>query len=154
MYTTHHPCWDAKNRDGLSDVLPFDYSNIAYTIEAGINNSDKSKVSTTEVKGKVEEPVQNPIEEIDRVIDTASPQPEKSTTVNHQLPAYIPKALADLMTAKDVSEEDIQLVVTQKGYYPEDTSIANYDPEFIDGCLIGAWDKVYKIIETNKDLPF
>ena len=23
MYTTHHPCWDAKNRDGLADELAF-----------------------------------------------------------------------------------------------------------------------------------
>ena len=26
MYTTHHPCWDAKNRDGLADELAFDYA--------------------------------------------------------------------------------------------------------------------------------
>lgn len=28
MYTTHNPCWDAKNRDGLPDELPFDYGEI------------------------------------------------------------------------------------------------------------------------------
>lgn len=30
MYTTHHPCWDAKNRDGLPPEMPFEYSGIAY----------------------------------------------------------------------------------------------------------------------------
>lgn len=29
IYTTHHPCWDAKNRFGLKDELPLDFSSIA-----------------------------------------------------------------------------------------------------------------------------
>lgn len=30
MYTTHHTSWDAKNRYGLAEELPFDYSEIAH----------------------------------------------------------------------------------------------------------------------------
>ena len=30
MYTTHHPCWDAKNRHSLPEVMDLDYSNIAH----------------------------------------------------------------------------------------------------------------------------
>ena len=33
MYTTHHPCWDAKNRYGLPDELPLDYAAIAHIFE-------------------------------------------------------------------------------------------------------------------------
>lgn len=29
IYTTHHPCWDAKNRFGLKEELPLDFSSIA-----------------------------------------------------------------------------------------------------------------------------
>lgn len=29
MYTTHHPCWDAKNRYGLPEELPLDFAGIA-----------------------------------------------------------------------------------------------------------------------------
>lgn len=29
MYTTHHPCWDAKNRYGLPDELEMDFSKIS-----------------------------------------------------------------------------------------------------------------------------
>ena len=29
MYTSHHPCWDAKNRYGLPEECEFDYSVIA-----------------------------------------------------------------------------------------------------------------------------
>ena len=30
MHTTHHPCWDAKNRHGLPDVLDLDFSCISH----------------------------------------------------------------------------------------------------------------------------
>ena len=29
MYTTHHPCWDAKNRHALPEELPFDFGQVA-----------------------------------------------------------------------------------------------------------------------------
>ena len=33
MYTSHHPCWDAKNRHGLEEVLDLDYEQIAHIFE-------------------------------------------------------------------------------------------------------------------------
>ncbi len=30
MYTSHHPCWDAKNRHGLPEVLDLDFAHIAH----------------------------------------------------------------------------------------------------------------------------
>lgn len=30
MYTSHHPCWDAKNRQGLPDELDMDFQSIAH----------------------------------------------------------------------------------------------------------------------------
>lgn len=33
MYTTHHPCWDAKNRFGLPDEVPMEWSSIAHIFE-------------------------------------------------------------------------------------------------------------------------
>jgi len=30
MYTTHHPCWDAKNRYGLPEMMDMDFSGIAH----------------------------------------------------------------------------------------------------------------------------
>lgn len=34
MYAAHHPCWDAKNRHGLPDEMPFEYKQIAHCIPA------------------------------------------------------------------------------------------------------------------------
>ena len=36
------------------------------------------------------------------------------------------------MMQNDVSEEEIQIVVSNKGYYPMGTPILNYDPGFIE----------------------
>lgn len=33
MYATHHPCWDAKNRYGLPDILPMEFSQIKHLFE-------------------------------------------------------------------------------------------------------------------------
>lgn len=33
MYTSHHPCWDAKNRHGLSDEMDLSFSGIAHLFQ-------------------------------------------------------------------------------------------------------------------------
>ena len=58
------------------------------------------------------------------------------------------------MIANKVDEEEIRLAVSQRGYNAYETPIANYPKDFIEGCLIGAWEQMYKIIESNRDLPF
>ncbi len=35
IYTSHHPCWDAKNRLGLPEELPLDFSALAQYIGTG-----------------------------------------------------------------------------------------------------------------------
>ena len=52
------------------------------------------------------------------------------------------------------TKEMIQNVVHQKGYYPSGTPIENFDTEFIEGVLIGAWDDVYKVIVEYETLPW
>ena len=58
------------------------------------------------------------------------------------------------MIENNVTKEMIQNVVHQKGYYPSGTPIENFDTEFIEGVLIGAWDDVYKVIVEYETLPW
>lgn len=51
------------------------------------------------------------------------------------------------MQQYNVREQDIQRVVAMRGYYPESTPIRNYDPQFVEGVLIGAWQQVYSMIK-------
>lgn len=157
MYTQHHPCWDAKNRFGLADKLPFDYQEIAHIFETvtlshttnsyEIPTDDQRSPLQVESEQPTAEPVvldENGYEEIipNKTVDTTS------------IPDGIPSALADLMKINNVNEEDIRFVVAQKGYYPDSTAIAKYDPNFINGVLIGAWEQVYGMIKKNKEVPF
>ena len=49
MFTSHHPCWDAKNRHGLQDCLPLDYDSIAH-----IFRTDGSQKSAPAISPLVE----------------------------------------------------------------------------------------------------
>lgn len=145
MYTQHHPCWDAKNRYDLPSETEFDYNVIAPFIptdSAVVNDSIQNFMNNAIVDDK---PEQN-------IIPAFVEVPAVSEKV--KIPDGIPTALADLMRANDVSEEDIQLAVSQKGYFPKDTKIADYGEDFINGCLISCWPQVYSTICSNNDLPF
>lgn len=54
IYTSHHPCWDAKNRWGLPEECDFDYSVIAPFIE--MPGTDASGEVKTEVNVNTAEP--------------------------------------------------------------------------------------------------
>ncbi len=58
------------------------------------------------------------------------------------------------MKKENVLPDEIKSVVSQKGYYPYNTPIENYDPEFVKGVLIGAWPQVLEMIKQERKLPF
>ncbi|MDV9963377.1 ATP-binding protein [Clostridioides difficile] len=173
MYTNHHPCWDAKNRYGLSDEIPFDYTQIAYILDASPRSQEPAPVQQP-VEEKKPEPdfmsvPNDPPEQMEFNTEPEPPKkeptvepPQNKTTEVPRSSAFhvsekLPKALRDLMEDKLVSEEEIQEVVGQKGYYPKATPILNYDPDFIQGVLVGAWPQVYQMIEELRktyQVPF
>lgn len=149
MFTEHHPCWDAKNRYDLPSETDFDYSVIAPFI---LNSSEQqTKVTVSNVNTQ---PV-NPITELDNILDNEkSVKPQTVEQSKNNIPDDIPKELADLMSANNVNEEDIRLVVSQQGYFPFDTKISDYGTDFINGWVIACWNEVLKAINANNDLPF
>ena len=172
MYTAHHPCWDAKNRYGLPEEMSFDYAGIAEIIEntqmiqdasrhSAAGDQEEKKITDTsphkDSSGSATENVSCDKEVQGEVTDAVSTDNKKDPGIWESDPNNIPQALKDLMAAKQVTEWDIQNVVAAKGYYPSDTKIEKYDPGFIQGVLIGAWPKVYAMIEEMKktmEIPF
>lgn len=148
MYTQHHPCWDAKNRFGLAEELAFDYSCIAHIFNTA--PAPQTQQVTQPAPSQVQQTAAPQTTQPAPVVDTSGF--EDVTPVD--IPDGIPKALADLMRANKVSESDIRLAVSMKGYFPDDMSVANYPPDFINGVLVGAWPQVYEMIKENKKLPF
>lgn len=167
MYTTHHPCWDAKNRVGLPEKVTLDYSHIAPYIPNGTVNAPAPVPVPTPTPAPapppaaIPAPVQAPVQQSDSTgtVPPAAPVPVDLSDFEEiptapVIPDNLPQALKDLMRANNVSEEDIRFAVAGKGYYPERLPIEQYDPGFINGVLIAAWDQVYEIIKNNKELPF
>lgn len=147
MYTSHHPAWDAKNRHDLPEELPLDYQAIAHVLP-----SNEAAVA----KQAEPAPKQEALDLQPEQSKASQPkvEPKKAEPTNAK-PAQskLPKALLDLMDAHEVKEWQIQEVVSQKGYYPKGTPIENYDPDFIAGVLIAAWEQVYAMIVEDA-IPF
>lgn len=188
MYTSHHACWDAKNRYGLPEEIPMDYSAIAHIFTAVPTTApaDMTTVSTTPPPVLTTAPVNTapapnmpppaptntppapsqapepsyiqdiPPDElpVQQTQQAATVQTAPATSPTPTCPPGLPKALVDLMTANHVTEEEIRQAIAIRRYYPEDMPITAYDPAFIDGVLIGAWNQVLEVIEKQVRYPF
>ena len=169
LYTQHHPAWDAKNRHGLPEEMPFDYAGIAHifnqahtqptpqlqqtvpepTSQAPAQEQTPTAKPAPQVQPQAQETPQQPSQAPESL---TQPAPERQPYQEPNL--ALPQALRDLMIQNQVTELEVQKAVAQKGYYPEDTPVIMYDPGFIDGVLIGAWDQVFSMIKDNRILPF
>ena len=163
LYTTHHPCWDAKNRFDLPEEVPFEYASIAACIP---DNGAKKKepVISSPLGGAgtaqaVTERV-TPKAEAD-ILPSPAPQPQppreevpRALITPDLIALGVPEKLAPLMSANNVTPEELQAVVGKRGYFPEDMPIRNYPADFVEGCLIAAWPQVLQMVLDNRDLPF
>lgn len=182
MYTTHHPCWDAKNRFGLDDELPLDYQAIASVVPGNIRPAPAASAPASRPILVEDEPAnptptrrKTPAPSDSHSVATAASAPTstaKPTDAAHAPDpaevearyrtwldtslrnAGIPDNLRALMVANKVEEADIRRAVAQKGYFPKDMPIRDYPKDFIDGCLVGAWDSVYEMVKDYGDVPF
>ena len=147
LYTTHHACWDAKNRFDLPEEIPFDYAAIAACIPG-----------TTPAPVSKPEPLPQSKPEAD-ILPTPQPEPPhekvpKALLTPDLVALGVPEKLAPLMSANNVTPDELQHVVGKRGYFPEDMPIKNYPLDFVDGCLVAAWPQVLQMVLDNRDLPF
>ncbi|SFE38809.1 ATP-binding protein [Peptostreptococcus sp. D1] len=167
MYTTHTPSWDAKNRKGLADKLDFDYKEIERFFLKDLRDKELKEIQNNHKESKIEknENIKDDNKSVDQVdninkIDSndksdSSNDVAKFESVDISTPfdndkskqLVGNKALNDLMIQNNVTVEQIQNVVSLKGYYPSGTPIENYDPGFVSGVLVGAWEQVYAMIK-------
>lgn len=132
MHTTHHPCWDAKNRHGLPDKLPLDFGQVAHLFAT-------QQAAPVPAGDPTPPPAAAPDPEADDVPFFIS-EPESTG---------IPPALQQLMDAAGVTEQQISDAVAARGYYPAGMKIKDYHPDFVQGCLVGAWDSVLEMIKKS-----
>lgn len=170
MYTTHHPCWDAKNRNNLPDELPFNFDEIRHLIPDAAMQIKKPAVSSKRMhvrtadsvpvaSATVKPPVNTAASNAPQQSDSAAEKLDASDNYKAQLETHlreegVPERLISLMVAGNVKPTELQAVVGKRGYFPPDMPIRDYPDDFVDGCLIAAWDSVYRLIVDDSDIPF
>ena len=90
--------------------------------------------------------------DFEEVVESPKESPAEPQTLHSRDPVI--QKLYDLMNESHVGEEKLRAVIADKGYYPKETPIENYDKDFISGCLIAAWDQVYAQICEYNSVPF
>lgn len=142
MYTTHHPCWDAKNRHGLKDELPLEYKSIQAAIEQKVTlRKDGAQAVKNAVKELEKEPEKPKVETISRASSAGSDVPQK---------------VLDLMVRDDIAEEEIRQVIVDRGKFPAATTWQEMEEAgFVDGWIIPYWDNIRDMIQSDPNrLPF
>lgn len=138
MYTTHHACWDAKNRFGLEECLDFDYESIRLLIRNGEDRVPAKKEEPKPKKETKKEP------EVKPVIDGA--------------PEQVSMAYAELkekMNEAHITDEEVQLACANKGLQDGKLPVWDYPEEFINNMLIRQFAGFSKYIAKEiKDVPF
>jgi len=169
MYTSHHPCWDAKNRLGMPEELPLEWEALARYIEAP-NAPNPPPPAPTPPAPPTPPPASVPTDVPTAAPSStaaADPQPSAPQPPAQESPAPSPAqpperpdnraalaALRDLMKANGVEDFQVQAAFAARGYFPEETPLENLPADFINGVLVGAWKQVYGWIQANQPLPF
>ena len=120
MYTRHHPCWDAKNRDNLPEMVQLDYSAIKDIIEPkGINSTAETEKAKEEPKMDAEKPL--------AIVE-----------------------LRKLMEQEKFSDEDVLHTLHSKGKFVGINSIDELDDlKFVKVSMIGAWDRFANAVKKT-----
>ena len=181
MYTTHMPCWDAKNRFGLPEEMEFDYEGIRAVIEGETGGGrplsspaapappspegeGMEKRPLTESSGlarRVEaaaQTTQKPQEGPAEPPQTDATNPSNEAAGAPQAPydaefAGIPGALARMMREAGVYPGEVKAVIAQKGIYPITTpwNVIVENEQFMQGWLLHP--QVWpKVVEMAKEI--
>lgn len=156
MYATHNPAWDAKNRHGLPDMMPFEYSQIAHVIPDDILPTAAVQEIAQAANNEYAPEVMNATKEQVGEVTTTQPvtvQPQENVDTNKNetplVETAIPKPLKDLMVKDGITLEQVQSVVIARGKYPAGTPFENYDPEFVNGWIIPFWPNIVEAIKKG-----
>lgn len=137
--TTHHPCWDAKNRFGLPDEMPLSYDGLAPYVPdmmLGGRNVNMEPVKEPEAAAA---PTTKPSPIIDlKKIDIEKVKNESpKADPRDNYPAEY-KPLVDLMRADGITDEMLRKAVGAKGYRPQECPVEQYPADFVQ-WLTSVW---------------
>ena len=118
VYTTHHPCWDAKNRFGFPDEIAFDPAALAPELVTAIRENSPEKAESTKSAPVQTTPVSPaPVEK---------PAPVPAAVENLEKAEAL-RQIQTLMEMAGVSPEQLSAEVARRGVCPAGTPIEQYN---------------------------
>ena len=172
LYTTHNPCWDAKNRFCLPDEVPFEFASIAACIVPVENptpgqrtapsvspnaaTAAPARTSTAKPTAPAPTPAERPV-----MVEDDPPAPtlqQMAAAAQPKIAAELdalgyPAALRDLMVPNNIDDAMLRHAVFQRGCYPEAMPVAQYAPELVAN-IVSKWPQWLAFIRDNSDVPF
>jgi hypothetical protein len=150
MYTTHAPTWDAKNRFGLNDELPFEFKQISQFIpsenpaetpqeNAGETEKQKANKTITTKKKMAEKTVKKEV--------------AKKATTNEAYGEGVDPELFKLCEDNNIQLYELQDFVTRQGILSRPTPAKDF-PSGLVKDLIRQFDDVKEDIYKHQIVPF
>ena len=130
MYTTFNPCWDAKNRFGLPEELPFDFSKIAHIFRTAENTSIAMPQETPQSAPEPASPATPP----------GMPQPPAEAPKTAPVSAEQLNLLSQvekLLKIDGIGYGELTKVVEDKGIVPSGTPLTNYNSQTLQRIIKG-----------------
>lgn len=150
MHTIRTAAWDAKSRFDLPPEIVF---------EKGILPAEITGILQGQPTQTVIQPAPTPVPEpVITEPKAVNPKPEAAAESTQTTPDWrngVDPRLVQLMDTAFITEEEIREAVSRKGWFPKETPISNYPPDFVDQMLIGHWEPMMDFIKAQGlDLPF
>lgn len=147
MYSAHNPCWDAKNRDGLPEMMDFDFKPIArlFTEASEADGSRRKQEAEPEPEPeRKQEPELKPEQE-------AKPETEPFGSMNET-----EKRLRQKMAEADVTEDQVMVTLHAKGKFGASYTLRDLDDwGFVEKNMLGNWESFLKAVRKyGGEVPF
>ena len=104
IYTSHHPCWDAKNRHALPAEMDMSFDSIRHIFYGSA----------------------------------------ASNTTDEDAHAKLNRMMSDA----EISDNELQRLVSAKGHYSLDTAVADYPDSFLTRWVFPNWEKIVTSIKN------
>lgn len=156
MYASHAAAYDAKNRLGFPDSMPFEFDAIADKVPkpGGFVPDDEQEAQAGAEAGPTLEEMNAYVSEIAGGNMNAEPPKFVEDT-----PPEI-QQLHQLMADYQVNEAQLRDAVASRknNDYTIESTIADYSIEFVRNTLLKHWEKIVETVESRKvygeDIPF
>ena len=129
MFTTHHPCWDAKNRFDLKEEMPLAFDGLASMFAAPITAETATEPETKPA------------------IPAPEPKPEPPPVDPEKLPLL--RQLKQLLTDSNVTTDELVGELARKGVVPAGTNPRDFNLATLNRVIAG-WSAITHNIAVHK----